>query len=374
MPDTHTPAPIVNCFRLFIISIVILLGACSNPPDREARVGRTGLAFTDAGRTAWTGEGPRPITTTVWYPADSTAQEVAWTVGVFRAGWTAPDAPLSDRHAPLPLVILSHGTGGAAAQLSWLAEELASNGYLVAAVHHHGNTALEERLVPHGFVLWWERARDIRTVIDELLADARFGPHIDSTRIGVAGFSLGGYTALSVAGARVDRAAWEQYCETHRTTPTCSLPPEAPFTMAEVEASLSTDQRAQASLREAGRSFRDHRIGAAFAIAPVLGPAFDPESLANVSIPVRILVGTADRQARPSVTARPVARMIPRAELEMIPGAGHYTFLAPCSLRGRLFMRPLCADEDGIDRRDVHKRVAADARRFFDRSLPSSDY
>jgi predicted dienelactone hydrolase len=373
MHDTHTPAPIVNCFRLFIISIVILLGACSNPPDREERVGRTGLAFTDAGRTAWTGEGPRPITTTVWYPADSTAQEVAWTVGVFRAGWTAPDAPLSDRHAPLPLVILSHGTGGAAAQLSWLAEELASNGYVVAAVHHHGNTALEERPFPQGFVLWWERARDITAVIDQLLADARFGPHVDSTRIGVAGFSLGGYTALAVAGARVDRAAWERYCETHYTAPTCSLPPEAPFTMTEVEASLSTDQRAQASLRRADQSFRDPRVGAAFAIAPVLGPALNPVSLASISIPVRVVVGTADDQAVPDVTARPVAQMIPRADLELIPGAGHYTFLAPCSLRGRVFVRPLCVDGEGIDRRDVHARVAAGARRFFDRSLPSSN-
>jgi dienelactone hydrolase len=36
-----------------------------------------------------------------------------------------------------PLVVLSHGTGGGAAGMAWLAETLASNGYIVAAVNHH---------------------------------------------------------------------------------------------------------------------------------------------------------------------------------------------------------------------------------------------
>jgi hypothetical protein len=36
-----------------------------------------------------------------------------------------------------PLVMLSHGTGGGAATLAWLAETLASNGYIVVAVNHH---------------------------------------------------------------------------------------------------------------------------------------------------------------------------------------------------------------------------------------------
>lgn len=357
--------------RLVILLIVAIVGlpACAGAPDRERPVGRVGLALTDSQRPSWTGQGNRPLATTVWYPAAEGAEEVEWKVGIFRAGWTAPDAEIADEPGPFPLVVMSHGTGGGSAQLSWLAEALASSGYVIAAVNHHGNTAAEAQYLPQGFALWWERARDVSAVIDALLADPRFGPRIDSRRIGVAGFSLGGYTALAVSGARTDRAAWSRYCEENEEAPSCALPPEAPFTMADVEALVADDPDVRVSLREAGRSFRDDRIGAAYAMAPVLGPALTRESLADVSIPVRIVVGEADDQAMPAVTARPVSSKIPDAELVVLPQAGHYVFLAECGIRGRLLVRTLCADVSGVDRGEVHDRVSADAVAFFDREL-----
>lgn len=357
---------------VLISAAIVGLAACAGAPDRERPVGRVGLALTDSQRPSWIGQGDRPLATTVWYPAVEGTEEVEWTVGVFRAGWTAPDAEIADEPRPFPLVVLSHGTGGASAQLSWLAEALASNGYVVAAANHHGNTAAEERYLPQGFALWWERARDVSVVIDALLADPRFGPRIDSARIGVAGFSLGGYTALAVSGARVDRGEWSQYCEENEGAPSCTLPPEAPFTTADVAAIAANDPDVEASVREAGRSFRDDRVGAAYAMAPVLGPALVRESLAEVSIPVRIVVGEADAQASPAVTARPVASAIPNAELEVLPDAGHYVFLAECGLRGRLLVRGLCADAGGVDRGAVHDRVSADAVAFFNRELGGS--
>ena len=89
--------------------------------------------------------------------------------------------------------------------MAWLAETLASNGYIVAAVNNHGNTAAEPSYQLHGFMLWWERARDISVLIDRLVADPQSGAHIDRSRIGVAGFSLGGYTALAMVGEEVHR-------------------------------------------------------------------------------------------------------------------------------------------------------------------------
>jgi len=357
---------------LVLIAVAVGLAACAGAPERERPVGRVGLSLTDSERPSWIGQGDRPLATTVWYPAVQGTEEVEWTVGVFRAGWTAPDAEIADEPRPFPLVVLSHGTGGASAQLSWLAEALAANGYVVAAANHHGNTAAEERYLPQGFALWWERARDVSVVINALLADPRFGPRIDSTRVGVAGFSLGGYTALAVGGARTDRVAWVRYCEENEGAPSCALPPEAPFTMADVAAIAANNPDVEASVREAGRSFRDDRVGAVYAIAPVLGPALVRESLAEVSIPVRIIVGEADAQAIPAVTARPVAAAIPGAELEVLPKSGHYVFLAECGIRGRLFVRALCADASGVDRGAVHDRVSADAVAFFDRELRGS--
>ena len=70
-----------------------------------------------------------------------------------------------------------------------------------------------------------------------------------------------------------------------------------------------------------------------------------------------------------SERARPIASAIPNAELEIIPNVAHYTFLARCSLFGKVFVRSLCTDPDGIDREEVHRRVSADALTFFNRTL-----
>jgi len=172
---------------------LLLIVACSISEDHSHKVGRLHRAFTDIERTNWAGADHRPLATTVWYPAHVNSVESTWDAGIFKFGHTALNAPFADE-SKRPLIVMSHGTGGSSAQLSWLAEELVYAGFIVAAVNHHGNTAVEDKSWPHGFVLPNERARDLAVLIDRLLADPRLGPHIDPTRIGAAGFSLGGYT------------------------------------------------------------------------------------------------------------------------------------------------------------------------------------
>jgi len=102
-------------------------------------------------------------------------------------------------------VLLSHGTGGSAVQMAWLGMELARHGYIAVAVNHPGNNATEP-YTAEGFALWWERATDLSEVLDGMLADATFGARIDARRVGAAGFSMGGYTVLELAGARNESA------------------------------------------------------------------------------------------------------------------------------------------------------------------------
>jgi len=139
--------------------------------------------------------------------------------------------------------------------------------------------------------------------------------------------------------------------------------------MADVQRLLDHDDRVKEAVGHSHESFRDARIRAAFAIAPVLGPAMTKASLAEVKVPVRIIVGSKDDQAFPDVNARPIASAIPSAEIEIIPNVTHYTFLARCNLWGKVVARSLCADPDEIDREEVHRRVSADALKFFNRTL-----
>ena len=361
----------------FFLALVLFALACqAAPPERPQKVGRVFRSYVDTQRMNWGGDGPRPMASVIWFPTDSAAQEEPWLIGnrifpFFRAGWAIPDAELSARVERYPLVVLSHGTGGAAAQLSWLAETLAAGGYLVAAVNHHGNTAIEEK-TPHGFFLWWERAKDLQRLIDQVLEDELFGARIDRSRIGAAGFSLGGYTVLELAGARTDLGQIERYCAGRDDDPSCKLPPEAPFSRADLERHVENDPRFRASMADQGLSYRDPRVRSVVAVAPAAGMALTEQSLEQISVPTLILVGDRDSTAPAASNASRLAALIPGARLTVLPGVGHYTFLAECGIAGRVAASLICVDEDGVSRREIHQRVAKDAREFFDATLGGS--
>jgi len=95
--------------------------------------------------------------------------------------------------------------------MAWLGIELARHGFVAAAVNHPGNNATEP-YTAQGFSTWWERARDLSVVIDCMLSDSKFGNRLDSHRIAAAGFSLGGYTMIEIAGGITEPEAFNQFC------------------------------------------------------------------------------------------------------------------------------------------------------------------
>lgn len=122
-----------------------------------------------------------------------------------------------------PLILFSHGFTGCGTQSVFLTQALAQAGYFVLAPDHRDATCKtgqgREASLFSEFAatrthppfrkpeLWTEatyrdRGADLEALLDELLKEKSFqGVPIDSCRIGVAGHSLGGYTALGLAGA-----------------------------------------------------------------------------------------------------------------------------------------------------------------------------
>ena len=337
-------------------------------PIRETPVGRVHKFFYDEERTSWINQEKRPITTTIWYPAVKGAKEKAWNIAFFKAGWNARDAEISTKHGKYPLVVLSHGTGGSAMQLSWLAETLASNGYIVAAVNHHGNTAAEDKLVAQGFVLWWERARDISVLIDKLLIDQQFGQRIIPSEITMVGFSLGGYTAIALAGGITDREQWRVFCNNTPQAVICKAPPESDLLLEKFNQLVANNQQVKDSILRSKKSYKDARIKAVYVIAPVHAPAFTLSSLANIDIPVKINVGDNDKQASLEFNATTFAKYIPNAQLQVLKGVSHYTFLADCNLKGKWFVKELCSESTGINRKEIHRKIGQDSLMFFNHS------
>jgi predicted dienelactone hydrolase len=104
-------------------------------------------------------------------------------------------------------------------------------------------------------------------------------------------------------------------------------------------------------------------------MAPALGPAFDPASLAKISVPTQIVAGAVDTTVPPDSSAKFFAARIPGAQLTIYQAVGHYTFLATCAELGDRTQPRLCIDQAGILRDEIHAQTAAIATKFFDVNL-----
>jgi predicted dienelactone hydrolase len=105
-------------------------------------------------------------------------------------------------------------------------------------------------------------------------------------------------------------------------------------------------------------------------MAPALGPAFRPDGLQKIAIPVEIVAGASDSNVPVESSAKYFAAHIPRARLTIYPGGvGHYDFLDACADQGRKVRPLLCADAPDVDRVAIHKRTIEMAVRFFAANL-----
>jgi predicted dienelactone hydrolase len=214
--------------------------------------------------------------------------------------------------------MVSHGTGGAADDLGWLAEALRDAGFLVAGVDHHGNTSAEPYRA-EGFARMWERPRDVSLVIDWLVARG----DVDADRVGAAGFSLGGYTVAALLGARIDAGMLRAIIAGHIPV---EGPPEFPDVL-EKFAEGRSPAELDAIADDSARSVRDARVRAGFLMAPAIAELLDAASLAGIENPVRIVWGDADDNMPPETNAATYLAAMPNATGHSVgQTVGHYEF------------------------------------------------
>lgn len=273
---------------------------------------------------------------TVWYPAAAGSVEAPLDIGpagqpLFKPGSAALNAPFADGKRR-PVILLSHGYGGTARIMAWFALPLVRAGYIVVAVDHPGNNAMDKMTMP-GAILFWERPGDLAAALAEVRRNPLFRRHLDAARLGVAGFSAGGFTALAAAGGRVDIKRFFAFCKAHPADAVCKPQREFAFTIAQADAFLARPDMQ----REIARSRADLSIPgvkAAFAMAPGIIQGFIPASLKRIHIPVSILLGDADPVVPPATNGELAAKEIPGARITILPGVGHYDFLSECTPAG----------------------------------------
>ena len=130
-----------------------------------------------------------PVATTTLAPTTTTPEVYYQSPSAFAA--KAEQIATTEK---FPLVVYSHGSGGLRYIHSSYTEALASNGYVVVAPDHTGNTAVERitnASAPANEIAF-NRPQDVRHVIDAFLDPAHptAGPyalHVDADKVVVTG-------------------------------------------------------------------------------------------------------------------------------------------------------------------------------------------
>jgi predicted dienelactone hydrolase len=309
----------------------------------------------------------------IWYPARAVpgAMPVTYSAtltgeqGHPDAAFTVPgialaDAPPSGDH--FPLVVLSHGYNNDPVMLSWLAENLATKGYVVVAPEHRDPPIWDRAKVPAALLT---RPLDIIDCI-KVLRGGMLGKLADPSRIALVGYSMGGYGALTVAGGRLDA----------KSPAVAALPPAliAAFGRTDV---TDAGLRAIVAISPAG--------GAPWS---VWGP--DGAGLSGITTPLLVIVGSHDRTVgyEQGPAALFAAAIHADRHLLVFAGAGHDigTNPPPPEMQGRLWDLDWFADpvwrKDRINAITTHfitafldSRLKDDTTRnaYFDVPSESSD-
>ncbi len=256
------------------------------------------------------------------YPSTDKSQNIK--IGPYSIN-ACPDGKMAK--GKFPLVVISHGGGGSHLLYRTVAQHLAKNGYIVAMPEHYGNNRNDNSLEGQNRNLTL-RTRHIRLVIDALFSGPELMGYIDSRQVFMVGYSMGGCTALAIAGAVPWSMEREQIEVTH-----------------------------------------DERVKALVLFAPAATWFQHPDSFNHVKLPMLVFSAEHDTLT-PYWQADLIKQNIKNPALvtvKTVKNAGHLSFLAPFpeSMRNKNF--PPSQDPDGFDREAFHETLKAEILDFFNK-------
>ena len=229
------------------------------------------------------------------------------------------------------LIVLSHGAGGSAITSFDLASQLAAAGFVVASPEHQGDNWRDQKL--SGPDSWKLRPTEVSKTIDSVMADPRFAPFLDASKVGVHGMSAGGVSALAQAGGQWSMASVVRHCG-------ANLKPDAGFCLFGLRTPEAREQRAQSyavtsnlpaflETLNGGPAVRDTRV-AAVALSVPVAAIFTEASLAAIRIPVGIVEATADDVLLPRFHSDRVLQLCGSCKkIDSLAGANHFDVLSP---------------------------------------------
>lgn len=285
---------------------------------------------------------------TLWYPAGAGGDLTL--VGDSPLFWgeaARQGAPILA--GPWPLIILSQGGLRSGPNIgAWMASRLAASGFIVTLLRQPDPTSLtEEQTLPE----IWLRPADISSALTAILADTALATRIDAGRVGVLGYQIGGTAALALAGGRLDVAKVQASCDKGGVGVDC-----ARFRKAGLDLRTVDPERL-------GRSNDDPRVTNIVIVDPEFSRDFTPESLAGISVPVRIINLGHPGTIWPGLDGSDLPRHIPQTRYDRVPEATQYDAFPECKPQATAILRadgeePLCDSTGGRSRAEIHDELA----------------
>lgn len=323
--------------RLFILAIILIgsvFTASAAPQSYHAGVVR--LTVPDA---------PAPFDTVVFYPSDT--QEVAWKAGPFTIA-ASLNTPVAEGQR-FPVVLISHGHRGAPFSHRDLATRLARDGCIVSLPTHIGDASGHPEAATPDQILE-DRPRQAKEALDTALADPRFAQHADTARIGMIGYSAGGYTALILAGAQPNFTYADTYCRSHDDVASCAR--HAAGNAGPPVDLISRQPPVEPRLK-------------ALVLMDPLAVMFDAAGLASVHIPTLLYRPDDDTYLNALHNALAVAAGLPNPSQQVVVPGSHFVFVDPCPDAIADEASLICKDATGVDRVFVHRKMESEISAFL---------
>lgn len=349
---------------LWLFGLLVFLLAGSAAPARDG-VGVRQLSVVAPERDT-------PLSVTIWYPAEDGGEPVV--VGENRIFEGTPALKgAAIRKQRFPLVLLSHGSGSRVEGMAWIATKLAETGFVVAGPNHPGTTSGDS--TPAATPKIWERTGDLSAIATALTGDPNWASSIDPQRIGVLGFSLGGSTAMELAGARADLNAFVRYCDTYPAMMDCRWFRGGRGFVDGEPVKVDVLDLHNIDRGRFEQSNRDPRIASAVLVDPGLATAFTPESLAAVDIPLTFINLGSTVTIPVAVRSNALSAQVPNATYEQVDEADHFSFLPVCKPGAADFLRsvddpdPICNENPRRSRAAIHEELVKRVKKAFKRTL-----
>ncbi|MEH1832936.1 MAG: alpha/beta hydrolase [Nostoc sp.] len=197
-----------------------------------------------------------------------------------------------------PVIVISHGLGLDSSNFQYLATHLASYGFAVVVPNHPGSDAKQLHSLLNGRANdvaepseFKDRPLDVTYILNQLekgnQSDSRFKGRLNLQEVGVFGQSLGGYTALALAGAKINFDQLKQDCQPATLQNTWNM-------------SLLLQCRAlELNINKSGKDYnlQDERVKAAIAVNPITSSIFGKAGLSQIKTPVMIVSSSDDTVA-----------------------------------------------------------------------------